>query len=98
MNRSAYINLLKENIVSVRFNKKDGVVRIMNCTLRNDIIPSEFNNADDSSSQKKARIVNEDVLPVWDVDKKSWRSFRVNSVIDYDVQYQAYVPPGHFNG
>jgi len=34
-----------------------------------------------STAEKKAdKKINEDILSVWDVDSKGWRSFRMNTV------------------
>ena len=52
--------------------KKD--VLIMTCTLHEDIKPAAPKT--DSLTPEKVRKVNEDVLSVWDVKAKGWRSFR----------------------
>jgi hypothetical protein len=36
---------------------------------------------DDSKEQKR----NPDVLAVWDLEKEGWRSFRYDSLIEWDV-------------
>lgn len=66
---------LKAGVVTVRFKKKDGTVRDMKCTLKEDLVV----NYDKKSEKKKA--VNEDVCSVFDLDKSEWRSFRYDSVI-----------------
>lgn len=76
--REELINKLKENICVVSFKKKDGTNRNMKCTLKENIIPKA--TKEDPLSQKKIRALNEEVLPVWDVEKEGWRSFRVDSV------------------
>lgn len=65
---------LKANVAEVRFTKSDGTERIMKCTLREDLV---------TAYQKKTDRVKEknlDVVPVFDVEKNEWRSFRVDSV------------------
>ena len=67
--------LLKRNIATVTFNKKDGTERVMKCTLREDIL-------DDAPATKGTsnRKVNDEVLAVWDMELSAWRSFRYDSV------------------
>ncbi len=77
--REELINKLKENICVVSFKKKDGTNRNMKCTLKENVIPKA--TKEDPLSQKKIRALNEEVLPVWDVEKEGWRSFRIDSVV-----------------
>ena len=71
--------LLKEaldhNIVTVTFNKVDGTERVMQCTLMNDVVPAT----------KGTKKDNPEVLNVWDIDKRDWRSFRVANVTGYEL-------------
>jgi hypothetical protein len=72
--------LLKENIVNLSFTKKDGSERKMKCTLKTDLLPKvEF----DANKPKKAE--NLDVLPVWDIENEGFRSFRLESLLSYEV-------------
>jgi hypothetical protein len=66
--------LLKEDVVSITFIKKDGSERIMKCTLLESKIPSEF--APKGSEKTKS----DEVLPVFDVESDGWRSFRWDSI------------------
>lgn len=70
-------NLLKTNVMVVTFNKVNGDKRIMNCTLREDVLP-EY---DSDSTRKKS----DNVLSVWDVDRGDWRSFRYDSVTSFQI-------------
>lgn len=72
------IERLKNNIVNIKFTKRDGSTRNMKATLREDIIPQATKA--DPLSQKKIRNISEEVQPVWDTDVKSWRSFRWDSL------------------
>jgi hypothetical protein len=49
----------------------------MYCTLKEDLIPEE------RKPTNKERKVNTDSVPVWDLEKLEWRSFRVDSVEDF---------------
>jgi hypothetical protein len=71
--------LLREGAVNVKFKKKDNTIREMLCTLSSDYLPK----SDLEVKEKKAKKVNEDILPVWDLKKEAWRSFRLDSIVDY---------------
>lgn len=75
MNRDELKTTLLGGVCDVRFTKVDGTIREMRCTLKSDLVPA-------TESSDKERKVNESVLPVWDLDKEGWRSFRVDSVLD----------------
>ena len=66
---------LRENIVSVLFEKKDGTERSMRCTLNSIVIPE-----DKRPKGTDERVANDSVLPVFDIDIMEWRSFRLSSL------------------
>jgi len=66
--------LLKEDVVSITFIKKDGSERIMQCTLSESKIPSEF------APKGTEKTKSDEVLPVFDVENDGWRSFRWDSI------------------
>ena len=66
--------LLHEGVVGITFIKKDGSERLMQCTLAESKIPSEF--APKGSEKAKS----DEVLPVFDVENDGWRSFRWDSI------------------
>jgi len=76
------VKLLKEKVVTVKFKKKDETLRKMICTLSEDYLP-ELETIED----KKIKKENPNVLPVWDLEKLAWRSFRVDSVVEYESNY-----------
>ena len=76
MTLSELKNKLRTGEVRVLFKKKNGDNRDMLCTLSESIIGQEYQK--EVMSGKKS---NPDVLPVWDVEKKGWRSFRLDSII-----------------
>ena len=70
---------------TVVFTKKDGTERVMKCTTNADLVPlveSKIHetNTDNPVDFPKVKKVNEDVMPVYDLDAKSWRSFRWDSI------------------
>lgn len=66
--------LLREEIVEITFTKKDGSERKMKCTLSENKIPSE------KVPKGESKAKNSDALPVFDLEKESWRSFRWDSI------------------
>ena len=61
---------------TITFNKKDGEVRIMECTLLPGLIPAD--KAPKGTGSKKT----EDSVAVFDINKKDWRAFKVALVTD----------------
>lgn len=76
--KNEQIELLKTQLrngdVQVTFEKSDGTERIMRCTLSESKIPEQ------SKPKNTGKKSNDQVLPVFDLDKNAWRSFRLNSV------------------
>lgn len=79
---------LSAGAVTVVFTKKDGTERIMECTTSTDIVPvdpdsvhvTNTDNPVDFPKPKKERKVNEEVMPVYDLESKAWKSFRWDSI------------------
>lgn len=78
---------LHQGPAKIEFEKKDGTIREMICTLnfdliqQNDAVPVSMTNDDPKE------LHNAEVQPVLDLEKGEWRSFRWDSVlrVDYDV-------------
>ena len=68
---------LKQGPVTLTFTKKDGSDRIMKCTTNPTYIMFKDPSILESKSDRK---VNEDVMPVYDLDAGGWRSFRWDSI------------------
>ena len=82
MKRDILIKNLQKRTMRITFTKVNGDERIMDCTLQEHMVP--LTNPDN-------RKENETVLPVWDINKGEWRSFRLDSVTNIEVlQYQDY--------
>lgn len=79
MTREEIQETLRTGAHIVIFTKVDGTQREMICTLDQDFLP-EMEEKD--GEKKKERKINEEVLPVYDLQKKGWRSFRIDSVIE----------------
>jgi len=76
-----YKRWLEGEIATVKFTKVNGEERVMRCTLQESIIPKATKK--DPMSMKKIRELNHEVLSVWDVKAKGWRSFRVRNVTSF---------------
>ena len=77
MNRKEVVEHVQSGVVNVVFKKVNGDLRDMSCTLNQDVVPPTT-----STTNKKT---NQEVLPVWDTKKNSWRSFRLDSVVSIHV-------------
>ena len=75
--------LLEQNVLVVDFLKLNGDKRVMTCTLREDMKPVATKT--DTMSQKKVRAISEEVVSVWDVNAKGWRSFRYARINSVDI-------------
>lgn len=67
---------LREQILVIDFVKKNGDIRTLVCTTKEDIIPPTFG----------ASVPNDEVITAWDIVNEGWRSFRVDSIISVEMQ------------
>jgi len=76
MTRDQMIETLQAGLMEVTFTKTNGEERVMKCSLHKSFTASL------TAEVKKTneRAINEDVIPVWDIDKGAWRSFRLDSI------------------
>ena len=82
MKRETLIKNLQMKAMRITFTKVNGEERVMDCTLQEHMIAQT-----EESNRKK----NEEVLPVFDINKGEWRSFRLDSVTNIEIlQYQDY--------
>jgi WYL_2, Sm-like SH3 beta-barrel fold len=65
---------LHEQQVQVKFVKTDGTMRVMNCTLNEDLGAKIVNK--ESSDKTNTKQPNLEVCTVWDCEANGWRSFR----------------------
>ena len=64
--------------VTVIFTKKDGTERVMECTTNSKLVPPV--EIKEGVESKKERKVSEDIMPVYDLESKAWKSFRWDSI------------------
>ena len=80
MKRDVLIKNLQKQTMKITFTKVNGEERVMDCTLQEHIVPP---------TKYTDRKRNEEVLPVFDIYKGEWRSFRLDSITNIEVlQYQ----------
>lgn len=72
---------LREGKCVVSFEKVNGEIRTMLCTLDSTLIPQEETEA----GEKRSKVANPDVVPVYDLESNGWRSFRWNSVKEFSA-------------
>ena len=72
------IKIREEDIVTVRFTKKDKTSRVMKCTVNFDRIPKEKQPKDFKLTAMLKLIQNHTQVRVYDLDKKDWRSIPYN--------------------
>ena len=80
MKRDTLIKNLQKKTMRITFTKVNGEERVMDCSLQEHIIPE---------TNESNRKQNEEVLPVFDINKGEWRSFRLDSVTNIELlEYQ----------
>ena len=77
VNREDLTEFLHNEIIEVMFEKKDGTDRKMMCTLQSNIINQDYESYDDT---KPPKIINKEVMRVFDTEAKSWRSFLLANI------------------
>jgi len=81
LSRDDYIQTLQKHICHVLFEKTNGDLRGMTCTLVEGLIPKTEKDVVEERLDKPKRQVNENIIPVFDLEKGSWRSFRLDKVL-----------------
>lgn len=81
--RGDLISILKEHICKISFTKLDGTVRVMKCTLKEGLLPIVSDEVTTDIPKPKKKTSSE-VIVVFDLEKKGWRSFRVDSYLDME--------------
>jgi hypothetical protein len=73
-----FVDTAKKSVVTVVFDKiNDGGRRIMPCTLNSEL--SNHNVPEVLEQREK----ESDHLVVWAVDKEAWRSFRIDTLVEW---------------
>lgn len=82
MERDILIKILKDNYVKVIFTKRDGTERTMICTLISNVIEKLFPPSDNDKPKRQSSL---ETIVCIDVEKQEWRSFRLDSIISFEV-------------
>jgi hypothetical protein len=82
MNISELRELLRTDVATVVFSKKDGSSRTMICTTMKEYLPE---------APSVPSVVSPTVVTVWDLEQNGWRSFRFDSVKSIQTDYFNYV-------
>jgi hypothetical protein len=77
MSRNEMLDALRGGICLVEFEKKDGTIREMRCTLNQNIIPM-------AKMPKEGVAYSESTIRVYEPVIDEWRSFRVDSVKKFE--------------
>ena len=77
--KQSVAELARENVIRVTFTKSDGTERIMVCSLMDQYLPPIMEDAETITKD------NQNVLAVMDLQARSWRSFRINSIIKVET-------------
>jgi hypothetical protein len=85
MKKEELKKLLKSTVMTVNFKKKDNTLRKMVCTLNEDYLPEVEDTSDDAPKRTKSE--SPDAIAVWDLEKQAWRSFRIDSIVDYSTNH-----------
>lgn len=83
MTTKALRDALSRTEVVITFIKKDGSERVMRATTNLDVIPYTFKTKISENTDKKPKSTN--LLHVWDLDIKEWRSIREQSITSWDL-------------
>lgn len=89
--RDWLVGMLKAGTVTVTFNKKDGVERVMTCTLDPSVLPPapiHESNTDSSVNFPKAKKENLNIVSVYDLTALGWRSFILKNVTNVTLALQ----------
>ncbi len=84
---SAIVSILQTAICKVRFEKADGTIREMKCTLKQDMLPpSKSPESHDNLTNINFLIIK--VAEILANGDKAWRSFKVESLKSVEIVYE----------
>lgn len=81
------LNVLRNNEVFIQFYKRDGSIRDMICTRSANYIEDNFSGRGRSTRTEEITIKDKfnRLVRVFDMEKNDFRSFKLESVIDFKV-------------
>lgn len=81
--KNQIVKTLRDQVCKVVFVKANGDTRVMHATLNESMLPAQT----DLEEQIQKKKPNSDVLAVWDVEAKGWRSFRWDSLKEFSTEF-----------
>lgn len=86
LTREQLIAALSADVCQITFTKLNGEVRVMPCTLKEDLVPKYERKTPLVESKDPVEVKEPSpTLSVWCTDKAAWRSFRVDSVTKVEI-------------
>jgi hypothetical protein len=94
--KESMLSHLQSGIATVQFTKVNGEKRTMSATLVEKLIEENTTNKDKNGNvgtntpdvlanvKEDKRKTNPNLIVCFDLDKKDWRSYRVDSLISFD--------------
>lgn len=81
IDRDWLLELLRQGEIEVTFTKSDDTQRVMLCTLKEGVVVPH------QKKTERVKKVNDDVIPVWDIENQAWRSFKLSAVqsVNYNI-------------
>jgi hypothetical protein len=83
MTKEEIVSALRQGIASVEFMKLSGEMRLMDCTLDENVIPKTPDVKEEKPDAAKRQSPTTS-LAVWDVEAHGWRSFRWESLMRFN--------------
>ena len=82
IDRNILLEILSKGKCNVTFVKLDNSTRKMLCTLNSDLLPGKYTKYPEKISRSAE---DPDLLPVWDVERGDWRSFRISNTLSVET-------------
>jgi hypothetical protein len=80
--------ILKANVCKIHFTRVSGGVSTMRCTLKPEYLPAYTGDKDNLARSEQTRLAN-NIIAVWNLDKNSWRCFKVDNLINLEIEEDA---------
>lgn len=81
LTKNDYKNALRNHICEVVFEKKDGTLRKLICTLDTQFIPVSSQKVLKEYMDQPKHRESPNSVTVFDLEKNTWRAFRIESVL-----------------
>jgi hypothetical protein len=85
LDRDQLLRILQDSVVEIEFTKVDGTLRRLRCTRNFDLLPVEYKPVEIDPVSTSERPVSLTAIPVYDIDLKAWRSFRVDALTSIEL-------------